>query len=86
MVGGHCGSYDDGTNPIDMSRVMPLLHPGPKQGHIRGTGWIWITAADRDSTAAGEERQGAHPGTANSHEMNRARIGRVVQGHVGELI
>ena len=82
MPGGDRGGDHDGPDSGEVSRVMTLRDPNPKGGQVGGTGGIHIAATHGNPTTTRDECQRTHPGSADSHEVNSARIRGVKQSHV----
>jgi hypothetical protein len=72
---------DHGARARDMSGIMSLKNRRTEGGDVLGPGGIAIASADCNSPAAGNEREGAHPGTADSHEVDRSGIRGVEEIH-----
>ena len=79
----HGGRHDDRACPIEVRRIMPSMDHDSEGAEVRGTGGIGIAPGDGNSPANGDERQGAHPGPADAHEVDRTRIRGVEQVHDG---
>ena len=79
---GDSGGYDHGSDPGQVTRVMPLGDPDAQGGQIGGAGGVSIASTHGNSTATGDECEGAHPGSADSHEVDSALIRGVEQSHV----
>ena len=64
---------------VEVRRVVPCATANPKRGQIGRTGGIDIAAAHGNPAAAGDQCQRTHPGSADSHEVDGARIRGVKQ-------
>jgi hypothetical protein len=62
---------------------MPIMDPDPEGTEIARPRRIGITPGDCHPSATGDERESAHPGPADSHEVDRTRIRGVEQVHDG---
>jgi hypothetical protein len=82
MVWGYGCGNDHGADTRQVGWVVPLPDLGAEGHQVGRARRVGIAARDGDSAPAGNERQSAHPRTGDSHEMDRARVGGVKQGHV----
>jgi hypothetical protein len=62
---------------------MTGVDPYPEGAQVRCTGRIGVAPGHGNPSANGDEREGAHPGPADSHEVDRTRIRGVKQVHDG---
>jgi hypothetical protein len=79
----HGGRHDDRPGPIEVRRIVPGMNPDSEAAEIGGPARIGIAPRDRNPPANGDERQGAHPGPADAHEVDRTPIRGVEQVHDG---
>jgi hypothetical protein len=74
--------HDQGSNPGKVGRVVPLGYADSQGGQVGCARRFGIAPADRDPTAARDERECAHPRSAYSHEVDSALIRGAEQCHV----
>jgi hypothetical protein len=82
MIYWNCSRHDQGSNPGQVGRVVPLGYADSQGSEVGRAGRISVAPADCNPTAARDEREGTHPRSAYSHEVDSALIRGAEQCHV----
>jgi hypothetical protein len=64
-----------------MGRRVPGGYRHSERGQVLGPRGVGVATGDRDSTAAGDQSQPAHPSAAYPQEVDRASIRGIEQCH-----
>jgi hypothetical protein len=83
VVGRHGGGDDHGPGVGQVRRIVTAVDGHPQGGEVGRAGGIGVAPAHRDTSAAGDQRQGAHPRAGDADEMHRPSISGGKQVHVG---
>jgi hypothetical protein len=81
MVRLYSRSVDDGSGTFDVRRGVAGGDRNAERHEVLGARQVGVTPRDRNSAAAGDQRQPAHAGAANPHEVDRASIRGIEQCH-----
>ena len=81
MILRHRSGHYHGTAALDVGGIVPGMDGRAQQSHVPRPARIGIAPGYLNPSASGHERQGAHPGAADAHEVDWTRICGVEKIH-----
>jgi hypothetical protein len=74
VIPGYCRSHHDRPGPIHVAGIVPPPNLNSQGCQIGRPGSVYVTTSYNRTPVFDQQRQGAHPRSADTHEVNGSGI------------